>query len=578
MVCELATAATRYSEFDLRDENWKAFGEWANTRGTEADKAAYNIANIGRTLNDNSFFTYSTKLMAATDDAWKVIMARARAKEQATRFILDSKKNGVTFSEVDSRAVQDAFYNGLLDEAGDVDINSDTFLKSMVQEATLTQDLDGFAKGLETAFNKSPWIKPFFLFARTGVNGLALTAKNTPLVNLVLEKQRAILTGSADNIDALRKYGINNAAELANEKALMAGRQAIGSAVVFMGAQMWMNGNLRGSGPADRSMRKVWTDAGWRQNEIKLGDTWVNFESLEPWSQALTMIADLGDASQLMGPEWTENQLKTISAVIAEGVTSKSYLQGLQQLVDLVSGEPYQFQKIIGNLANNTVPLAGLRNEIGKVINPQMRELGSNLTDAVRNRNLLTESMAGEDALPMKYDILTGKPIRDWDTPTRFFNMFSPVNINFDDGPGRQLLFNSNYDLRASVQSSPDGMVSFRDNPKARSMFQKAMGEQNLEQKLNRLAMRGDVQKSVAQMQADIEAGGERKAQDAMKSYVHNSLIRRLFQDARKKAWAKIQQTPEIQQLVREARVAKARQQRSLNLSQQVEPIINIPK
>ena len=108
---ELATASTRYSEFDLRDENWRAFGEWAQTRGTEGDKAAYNIANIARGLNDNNLFTYSTKLMAATDDAWRVIMARARAKEKAVRAVLDQKKNGVVMDAVDARAAEEEFYN-----------------------------------------------------------------------------------------------------------------------------------------------------------------------------------------------------------------------------------------------------------------------------------------------------------------------------------------------------------------------------------------------------------------------------------------------------------------------------------
>ena len=48
-------------------------------------------------------------------------------------------------------------------------------------------------------------------------------------------------------------------------------------------------------------------------------DVWVNFDSLEPWSQTLNIIADIGDASQLMGPEWTENKLKTLVAVLADG-------------------------------------------------------------------------------------------------------------------------------------------------------------------------------------------------------------------------------------------------------------------
>ena len=117
---ELATASTRFAEQNLRDENWKAFGQWAYTRGNAGDKAAYNIANIARAMNDNRFFTYSTKMMAAVDDSWRVVMARARSREQAVRFVLDNKKNGVILDAADARAAEDGFYNKLLDAEGNI--------------------------------------------------------------------------------------------------------------------------------------------------------------------------------------------------------------------------------------------------------------------------------------------------------------------------------------------------------------------------------------------------------------------------------------------------------------------------
>ena len=79
----------------------------------------------------------------------------------------------------------------------------------------------------------------------------------------------------------------------------------------------------------------------------------------------------------LSGPK----KLQTLVTVIADGATSKSYLQGLQQLVDLASGEPYQFQRLSVTWLT-ALTLAGLRNEIGKIINPQQRELGTGITDA----------------------------------------------------------------------------------------------------------------------------------------------------------------------------------------------------
>ena len=147
---------------------------------------------------------------------------------------------------------------------------------------------------------------------------------------------------------------------------------------------------------------------------------------------------------------------------------------------------------------NNSVPLSGLRNEIGKVLTPYTRELGSDIGSAIRNRNLLTESIAS-DPLPIKYDILTGKPIKDHDFVTRMFNAVSPVNLNLDYSEGREMLFNSGYDMRTSTYYAPDG-TDLSDSPKVRSMFQKAIGDQNLLAKFDAMAKEESIAVSMAEM------------------------------------------------------------------------------
>ena len=169
---------------------------WTESRGSDADKAAFAIANTARELNNNSFLSYSTKIMAATDDAFQVIIARQRARSKAIRQALEEQGPGqIKIDENVMRRQEELFYRDLLDEEGNINIESDTYLKSVVEEATLTTDLSGTSAAFENAFKQNPWIRPWFLFLRTGVNGLALTAKNTPIVNLVLKKQRAILLG-----------------------------------------------------------------------------------------------------------------------------------------------------------------------------------------------------------------------------------------------------------------------------------------------------------------------------------------------------------------------------------------------
>ena len=174
------------------------------------------------------------------------------------------------------------------------------------KEVTLTQELTGFAKGLNDVFTSTPLAKPFFLFARTGVNGLALTGKYTPGFNFLVKEFNDIALATNANLDMVAKYGITNATELANAKALQTGRLAIGSAVVFMATQAWMRGDLNGNGPVDRQKRQMWIDGKWEPRTIKLGAVRVGYDNFEPFNLVMSTIADVGDASILMGEEWTE--------------------------------------------------------------------------------------------------------------------------------------------------------------------------------------------------------------------------------------------------------------------------------
>ena len=115
--------------------------------------------------------------------------------------------------------------------------------------------------------------------------------------------------------------------------------------------------------------------------------------------------------------------------VLAQAATSKSYLQGLSQLVDLVSGEPQGFGRTTAGLINNMVPLAGMRNELGKLVNPYLKEINGDIFSQVRSRNQVSEHLTTQQ-LPIKYDMLTGKPIGEWDFPTRMLNMINPFSLN----------------------------------------------------------------------------------------------------------------------------------------------------
>ena len=542
---ELSNIKSRYAEYSPADEQWELMTHWAETRGTAGDKAAFRITNVARMLNNVNFLTYSSKLMAATDDAFTMILARARAKEKAMNAAFEAQSAGIIpditpqmIKEVEAREYAEIF------DAVDGSV-SDDMLKYMKQEATLTKDVTGFGKSMDALFDSQPLLKPFYLFARTGINGLEFSFKHVPGLNLFVKEFNDIWAAKPGQLDNVRQYGITNDLELANAKALQNGRLAVGSAVTFMASQAYLNGNLSGNGPADIGLRRVWEAAGWKPRSIKLGDVWVSYDSMEPFSNLFAMIGDLGDNQRLMGDEWVEKGLVGTSLIMAKGLVSKTYLQGLQQVFDLFGNDPKKFEKIAASLMNNTVPMSSLRNEIGRAINPGMRELSSSWTDQIRNRNLTSEFLAQEE-LPYKYDILTGKIINDWHPLTRMFNMISPIQLNLDPSPGRQLLLRSNYDMRMSVYSAPDG-TNLSDSPKVRSLFQKAIGEQGLEDKLAKIATEPRVIESLKEMEQDIQSGRRRK--DPM-SYHHNERLAYVINRARARAWGSLRQDADVIRLV----------------------------
>ena len=581
---DISTIKTRFQEVTKGDEQWKMYTDWIEkkTNAGEAgfgERLAFSVANAIRWTNDNKYFTYSTKIMGATDDAFGLILARAKAKEKAMREAMDLYNTG-QITEISPEMLkksQDDFFSQIMDADGNIIDDAALYSK---KEATLTSDLHGFAKKLDGAFSANPWTKPFLLFARTGINGLELTAKHTPIFNMLVEESRDIFTATSKNLDNVRRYGITNATELANAKALMRGRMAMGSGLILMANMHYINGGLTGNGPSNRQLRQNWIDSGWKPRSIRIGNVWVSYDAFEPFNLILSTIGDIGDHMNQMGPEWTEKQYRKLAVVVMQGLSSKSYLASIQQFVDLFAGREGQMERITASLLNNAVPLSSLRNELGKLFNPYMKELNSGWESSFRNRNLFMEGLAGSDALATKYDILTGNPIRDWDFPTRMVNAALPVNFSLDYSLGRKLFFDSKYDYRTTVYGYTYGnvTVSFKDHPKIRSMFAEAIGKQKPILELTLLAKDPRIIASVKQMQADIWNGN--RARDPMKAYYHNDMIKAIFDNAKKKAWAKIKNEPEVIQLIKESKARKidnlASNKKTRNYKQeQIEVLLN---
>ena len=216
------------------------------------------------------------------------------------------------------RQYEDDFMKKFTNADGTIKYETSDALKFAQQEATLTRELSGFTKGMEQLFNRTPWAKPFFLFARTGVNGLELTMKHMPGFNLLVKDERRIASATYEmaNSKQLLDIGIENGQQLDNAKAIQKGRMAMGAGLVTMASMAFMADRLTGNGPINTAQKRAWQAAGWKPRSIKLGDAWVSYDAFEPFNSILSYIADVGDNSQLMGPEWAEDRLQRVATVL----------------------------------------------------------------------------------------------------------------------------------------------------------------------------------------------------------------------------------------------------------------------
>ena len=98
--------------------------------------------------------------------------------------------------------------------------------------------------------------------------------------------------------------------------------------------------------------------------------------------------------------------------------------------------------------------------------------------------------------------------------------------------------------------------VDLSKHPKLRSEYQRLMGAQNVQAKLDNLAKSAKVQQSLENMRNDVR-DPERQGSEPQSYYV-NQEIQKIMQDASEKAWRQMLDNPQVQKLILEQKTLKA--------------------
>jgi hypothetical protein len=185
---------------------------------------------------------------------------------------------------------------------------------------------------------------------------------------------------------------------------------------------------------------------------------------------------------------------------------------------------------------NNIVPYASLRNQLGQLMYPGLREVDNEFQQLVRNRNAWVDAFDPESALPYARDYFDGSRIRDYDPMTRIINSTLPFKTNPSTEPYRQWLIKTDFQAMPVLKKSSGGIDY---TPRERELISGYMGQYgNLPTEITKLMNRKDIQRDLdfyASQRRDFNVSSEDL--DLAKSRVH-SAIRLAFSRAKNRAEA----------------------------------------
>jgi hypothetical protein len=232
-------------------------------------------------------------------------------------------------------------------------------------------------------------------FVRTPTNVLRYGWKMTPGLNLLQTEYRQMISGRMGP----------------EAQAQAVGQMAMGSLFMAYAGFLAGSGMITGGGPTDRKARDALMATGWQPYSFVVPNSdgskkYVNFGRFDPVAMPLGMIADIADAAAITGdPEsdTIQNMAAASMLSIVKQLSSKTYLQSLNQAIDAVMDPDRNLGRASGSMAANFVPFSSALNMVNP--DPHMRE-------AREFQDRIMARLPGySEKLPAKRDAF-GDPIR----------------------------------------------------------------------------------------------------------------------------------------------------------------------
>ena len=462
------------------DKTMKALRSFADAKmmeGYEGPSAMLHRIEALNDLAEHPLLRFSANAMTAFDGFTRSFIGSVEARGQAFDLL---KKSKGPINERQLKAISKGIYDEMFDETGMI---TDKAVSHASREIAMNMDMP-VIEGMNDLLRHVPALKPFMMFPRTAINMIAYTGSHNPIglfarglndFKYAFDDPRTTQSYVVDLLSS-RGVDVNNVDIRAAYESIRAehlGRKAIGTISVMSAIGMMTTDSLHGNGHYDKTVQRTRRELNWQPRSFKGWDgKWYSYDGLGAISDWIALTADIMDNfDTLENNKDLEVLLNKAGFLLGANLTNKTFLAGLEPMFDVLSGNPAAMSRWTSSFGSGLLPGSGLRNELGRLLTPQLKEVEQDLLSLTANRNAISKDM-----LPDKHDWIDGGLVKEPDSfLARLWNTYSPAfKSSGKISPEKQFLIDIGFDGRPQLNTNGKGVEY---SPAERSAITEMMGK-----------------------------------------------------------------------------------------------------
>ena len=459
------------SDIAIKEEKGlTALRSWADAAESEGELGGKMMLSIYEDLDaiaQDPVLRFGGNAMTAFDGFTKSVMANTEAKYIAFNKLAQS---GDEIDPKNFKAAVDEVYNKWFDSNG---MLSNEAVDAATSEIALNAD-SPVVDGMNELIKRFPAARTFIWFPRTTANVIDTFGKWSPAG--VLSSDYHKLWGplgrkqaSDFSFDEIADF-LHSKGKPVNEFALetfetlraeVKGKAAIGSLFVTMAGFAAVGDRCTGTGHYNKSIQRQRVRSGWKRKSCQIPgtDKQISYDWMGPIGDWLALTVDVVDNFDSLSVGMQEDLYNKLTYVLGAAITNRSILSQLEPLYDVMQGNGAAASRWASNFGNNLVPLGSLRNELGKLLYPGLRQIRAELDENLRNRNAWLDAFDPERGLSRVVDPIDGKEVGNEDNWfIRVFNL-GPAKIHSLPSKERQFLIDIEFNSSPTMRLSQRGAI-----------------------------------------------------------------------------------------------------------------------